>query len=174
MNWKQNFLLLSLLSFAPLQALQSAEIGQALSSCVLTQLSKNDQNKLERLENKVLYLDFWASWCPPCAKSFSFLNELHKQYHAEGLAIIAINLDEVPEDAKDFLSRYPADFTVDLDFNRQCAKDLGISAMPSSFLVDQNRIIRHIHLGFRPSQAADLRNQVEQLLSKSLSTVTPI
>ena len=174
MNWKQNLLLLSLLSLSPLQALQSAEMGQELNSCVLTQLSKNDQNKLEHLENKILYLDFWASWCPPCAKSFSFLNKLHKQYHTEGLVIIAINLDEVPEDAKDFLNRYPADFTVDLDFNRQCVKDLGISAMPSSFLVDHNRIIRHIHLGFRSSQAADLRDQVEQLLSKPLSTNTPI
>ncbi len=168
LNWKQSLLLVALLSAPPLQTLQSAEIGEEVSSCVLEQLSKTNQHNLKNLENDVIYLDFWASWCPPCAKSFPFLNELHSSYQSDGLKVVAINLDENIEDAKKFLARFPADFPVALDFSKQCAKELGILAMPSSYLIDRQGVIRHIHLGFRSSQAPELRRQVEQLLSKSM------
>ncbi len=168
MNKKLNLLLLGVLYFAFLPLLQSAEIGQELSSCVLEQLNKNNQNNLKNSENEAVYLDFWASWCPPCAKSFPFLNELHQQYESKGLKVIAINLDEKTEDAQNFLTKFPANFAVDLTFSKQCAKEMEISAMPMSYLIDRKGVIRHIHLGFRPSQTDELKKQVELLLSKSL------
>ena len=101
-------ILLGIAVFVPVHYVQSAEIGQQLSPCALTKLNNSQQSlDLDKFSGKVMYLDFWASWCPPCAKSFPFLNELHRQYHNEGLKIVGINLDDAPEDADKFLIQYP-------------------------------------------------------------------
>ena len=167
MNGLLKLLLLGIVGLSPATTLQSAEIGQQLNACSLTKLS-NSQQPIEMNEyaGKVLYLDFWASWCPPCAKSFPFLNELHQQYINEGLQIIGINLDEAPEDAEKFLTQYPAEFTLASDLTKQCAEDLGVAAMPSSYLIDRKGVIRHIHLGFRESETQELREMVKQLLAE--------
>lgn len=148
-------------------SLQAAEVGQKLSDCPLTTLNSRGQPlELNQYSGKVLYLDFWASWCPPCAKSFPFLNELQQEYSPEDLQIIGINLDEEPEDAEKFLVKFPATFTIASDLTKQCAEELGVAAMPSSYLIDRKGIIRHIHLGFRAGETDDLRNQLKQLISE--------
>ena len=161
MNWQRKLLLLAIGGLASIAPLQAVEIGQQLSACSLTKLSNSKQPiEMSDFAGKVLYLDFWASWCPPCAKSFPFLNELHQQYHNEGLQIIGINLDENPEDAEKFLVQYPAEFTLASDLSKQCAEGLGVPAMPSSYLIDRKGIIRHIHLGFRTNETQVLLRPV--------------
>ena len=168
MNWQRKLLLLAIAGLVSITPLQAVEIGQQLSACSLTKLSNSKQPiEMNDYAGKVLYLDFWASWCPPCAKSFPFLNELHQQYIHEGLQIIGINLDEEPEDAEKFLIQYPAKFTLASDLSKQCAETLGVAAMPSSYLIDRKGVIRHIHLGFRVGETQELRAMVKQLLSES-------
>ena len=165
MNWKRT--LLAIVGLMPMTLLQSAEVGQQFSACALTRLSNNEQAiEMSKFAGKVLYLDFWASWCPPCAKSFPFLNEMHQQYHNEGLQVIGINLDEVAADAEKFLTRYPAEFTIASDLSKQCAENLGVAAMPTSYLIDRKGVIRHIHLGFRGGETQELREKVQQLLAE--------
>src|SRR5512139_2100825 len=53
---------------------------------------------LDRLRGRVVYVDFWASWCAPCKRSFPWMNELQRRYGAQGLAIVAINVDKRRED----------------------------------------------------------------------------
>ncbi|MDF1584567.1 MAG: TlpA disulfide reductase family protein [Methyloprofundus sp.] len=166
MGWQRKLLLgfVGLMSIAPLQ---SAEVGQSLSECALSKLSNSQQPiEFSQFAGKVLYIDFWASWCPPCLKSFPFLNELHRHYHKDGLQIIGINLDEELEDAETFLREYPPEFTVASDLTKQCSQSLGVVAMPSSYLIDRNGIIRHIHLGFRSGETKALREKVQQLLAE--------
>jgi thiol-disulfide isomerase/thioredoxin len=57
------------------------------------------------LKGQVLYIDFWASWCIPCKKSFPFMNELHKTFAEQGLQVLAVNMDENRADAEKFLLR---------------------------------------------------------------------
>ncbi len=144
---------------------QALEIGDPLPPCVLDQLQNKQSITLPPQSEQIMYVDFWASWCAPCAKSFPFLNNLHQTYKDQGLNIIAVNLDEIEEDAFEFLNRFPAHFTVAKDPEQQCAQQLQVSAMPSSYLVDKQGIIRYIHLGFRESHKSDLEAQVTQLLS---------
>jgi len=120
-----------------------------------------------QLRGKVLYVDFWASWCGPCAKAFPFLNAMNEKYRDRGLHILAINVDEKAEDAKDFLSRHPASFTLAADSSGRCPADFGVQAMPSSFLIDRNGIVRYVHLGFRTGDAEKIRGEIEQVLSAS-------
>jgi len=167
MTYLRKMLFLSMAGLIPLSAAQSAEVGQRLSACPLTEFSNNALAlDLNSYKGKVLYLDFWASWCPPCAKSFPFLNELQQQYAQQGLQVIGINLDEEPEDAEKFLMQFPATFTLASDLTKQCAEELGVAAMPSSYLIDRKGIIRHIHLGFRAGETEALRKLVKQLLAE--------
>jgi peroxiredoxin len=81
--------------------------------------------------------------------------------------VIGVNLDENSEDAKAFLTDYPVDFTVATDTGEQCARKFDVKAMPSSYVVDRDGIVRHVHLGFRPGEAEDVRKLVEQLLAET-------
>lgn len=162
----QRIIILLCLALASIQALSAAEQGDAMPDCSLAAGGGDARYNLKSLQGKVLYVDFWASWCGPCAKSFPFLNHLNHQFKDSGLQVIGINLDEKPADAQDFLAQYPADFMVASGNNQQCAMDFGVKAMPSSYLVDRKGHIRHIHLGFKAGEAEQLTALIEQLLAE--------
>ena len=63
-------------------------------ACTLTTLEGAPAHNLQEFKGKVVYMDFWASWCLPCVKSFPFLNELDHDLKEQGLHVIGINLDE--------------------------------------------------------------------------------
>lgn len=167
MNGLRNIIFLGLIGLLPVSVTHSAEVGEQLNTCPLTEFSKSHLPlNLQEYKGKVLYLDFWASWCPPCAKSFPFINQLHQQYQSQGLQVLGINLDESTEEAEQFLSKYPAEFTIVSDLSKHCAENIGVAAMPSTYLIDRKGVIRYIHLGFRASETAELRAKVEQLLAE--------
>jgi cytochrome c biogenesis protein CcmG, thiol:disulfide interchange protein DsbE len=67
----------------------------------------NTTLKLAQYKGKVVYLDFWASWCGPCRQSFPWMNDIQQRFGGQGLHVIAVNLDTHPEDAKKFLAQTP-------------------------------------------------------------------
>lgn len=134
------------------------------------QLSAADGNKLNLTQYKgqVIYVDFWASWCPPCLKSFPFMNELHQQFKQKGLKIIAVNLDEQKKDAGQFLSNNTTDFSIAYDNdNKDCAQVFEVKAMPSSYLIDREGRVRHTHLGFKSGETEALRSLIATLLKQA-------
>lgn len=139
-------------------------LDQISSSCALTTLDGKSTHNLQELKGKVVYVDFWASWCPPCVKSFPFLNQLNHDMKEQGLHVIGINLDEKVTDAKEFLAKHPVDFSIAADPSKQCAKVFELMAMPTSYLIDRKGTIRHIHQGFRPGETEELRALITQLV----------
>jgi thiol-disulfide isomerase/thioredoxin len=125
---------------------------------------------MRQFRGKVLYVDFWASWCTSCAKSFPFMNALDKEFRDSGLQIVGINVDEDIDSAKAFLAKRPASFTLAADATGQCPRDFGVTAMPSSYLVDREGTIRHAFIGFRSGEAARIRTLVTQLLAEQSAT----
>ena len=166
MNQRMIILLCSVLALGFVKTLTAAEQGDPIPDCALAAAGDATSHSLKQFQGKVLYVDFWASWCGPCAKSFPFLNHLNHEFKERGLQVIGINLDEKPADAQDFLSQYPADFMVASGANQQCAMDFGVKAMPSSYLVDRKGRIRHIHLGFKAGEAEELTTLIDQLLAE--------
>ena len=166
MNRLSLFLLLTLVMSFPLRAL-STEEGGKVPACILTSLNDAQRYNLQHLQGKVLYVDFWASWCPSCAHAFPFMNALSRDLKDRGLQVIAVNLDEEIDDAQQFLSKFPADFTVVADLSKECAKDFKVQAMPSSFVIDRNGIVRYQQLGFRSGESQALRDAVERLLAEA-------
>lgn len=119
---------------------------------------------LDRLQGKVVYVDFWASWCGPCLKSFPFMEEMHQQYGPRGLVIVAINMDQDPQDAHAFLAKHPVTFLLGQDIEGIVAEQYGVIAMPSSFIVDRDGLIKNVHYGFKSSD----KQKIAALISKLL------
>ena len=140
--------------------------GRAAPACQLTAFDKSTALDMHELRGKVLYVDFWASWCSQCAKSFPFLNALDKEFRDRGLYILGINLDDDIESAKDFLTRRPASFALASDPTRQCPRNFGVEAMPTSYLVDRQGQIRHVVVGFRSGETEQILEIVEQLVAE--------
>ncbi|MCX7096935.1 MAG: TlpA disulfide reductase family protein [Methylococcales bacterium] len=146
-------------------AASAVAVGDKAPDCELSALGAGQAGKLSQYKGKVVYVDFWASWCGPCAQSFPFLNELHKQLGGQGLQIVGVNMDENADDANTFLAKIPASFPVAADASKQCAKDFDVQAMPSSYIIDNKGVVHHIHLGFRPGAADELQSTIQGLLS---------
>ena len=124
--------------------------------------------KLSDYRGKVVYLDFWASWCDPCRRSFPWMNELQSRYGQDGFAVIAINLDESTEDAKKFLQQIPASFDIAYDPSGKTAEAYGLRAMPSSYLIDRNGQLIHSSLGYRAAEKRIVEDKIRKLVMSKL------
>jgi cytochrome c biogenesis protein CcmG/thiol:disulfide interchange protein DsbE len=119
---------------------------------------------LDDYKGRVVYVDFWASWCGPCRKSFPFMQEIQAEYADAGLTVIAINMDQNPDDAHRFLEEHPAAFLIGRDPAGAVAKQFGVMAMPSSFIVDRGGLIQEVHMGFKPSTRKKITSKIGELL----------
>lgn len=144
----------------------AAEINQPMPSCIVSSLTEERTENLQQYKGQVIYVDFWASWCGPCAESFPFLNAMHQKFKDQGLQIVGINLDEDLKDAETFLVKTPASFKLVKDTTKQCAINFDVKAMPSSYLIDRKGNIHHIHLGFRTADTKEL----EALIAKTIES----
>lgn len=120
--------------------------------------------RLSDFRGKVVYLDFWASWCGPCKRSFPWMNQLQQRFGGEGLQVVAINVDEKRENAAAFLSKVPAQFTVAYDPAGAIAKAYGIKGMPSSALIGRDGQLLWLHTGFNDADRGKLEERIRNAL----------
>ena len=145
--------------------INAASLGEKSPDCVLTSIN-NVPVHFHEYEGKVLYVDFWASWCVSCMQSFPFLNQLTHEFGDKGLHIVGVNLDEKIDDTLAFLAHHPSQFTIANHGSEQCAKSFDVQAMPTSYLIDKHGVIRHIHQGFREGEVDELKTKITQLLAE--------
>ena len=119
---------------------------------------------LADLAGKVVYVDFWASWCGPCRQSFPWLKTMHERYGPKGLAIVAINLDKDRDAAEDFLRDFRPGFLVAFDPSGKTADSFRVGTMPSSFLVGRDGAILHTAAGFDAKEAPLLEQKIKEAL----------
>jgi len=119
---------------------------------------------LAGLAGKIVYVDFWASWCEPCRLSFPWLRTLHERYATNGLTIVAINLDKDRRAADRFLAEFPAQFLVAFDPAGKAAEAFNVSAMPSSFLVGPDGAILYSQAGFDPRETGTVEQKIKEAL----------
>lgn len=121
---------------------------------------------LTAYRGKVVYLDFWASWCKPCRHSFPWMNDMQKKYGADGLVIVAVNVDEQHADAAKFLRQTPADFAIVYDPEGKYAQQYQIIGMPSSFIIGRDGQVVKKHQGFFDDSPAKYEAELRELLGK--------
>jgi thiol-disulfide isomerase/thioredoxin len=120
-----------------------------LSPLAVSDLPQGERLDVSDYHGKVVVVDFWASWCVPCRRSFPWLNAMHEKYADDGLVIIGVNVDQEPGSAAKFLQEYPARFQINYDTDGILAKEFGVRAMPSSFVIGRDGRINANHLGFK-------------------------
>jgi thiol-disulfide isomerase/thioredoxin len=141
----------------------------ALACLALTAATADPADALDlaRYRGKVVFVDFWASWCEPCRHSFPWLNEIQARYADRGLVVIGVNLDRDRADADRFLKDVPAKFQIVYDPAGTLAARYDLPGMPVSYVIGPKGDVVARHIGFR----AGLRAEREAELQKLLETV---
>jgi thiol-disulfide isomerase/thioredoxin len=159
--------LLALALAAPLPALaRSAAPARSVPAPRFTLPTRGGTVSLDSLRGKVVLVDFWASWCGPCRKSFPWLKSLHERYAAKGFEVLAINLDKERDQADAFLDQYPAPFLVAFDPAAKTAEAFHVAAMPSSFLVGPTGTILYTHVGFDPGKTGAIEARIQEACTR--------
>ena len=120
---------------------------------------------LEQFRGKVVVVDFWASWCVPCRRSFPWLNSMHDKYADDGLVIIGVNLDQERAEAETFLAEYPPQFRIHFDESKDLARKFDVVAMPSSYVLGRDGDIVKSHYGFKVKQQEDYESVIVAALN---------
>jgi len=120
--------------------------------------------KLDQYRGKLVYLDFWASWCGPCRQSFPWMNEMQARYGSQGLQIVGINVDAKADDARNFLGTTPARFAVAFDPSGTAPRAYGVKGMPSSVLIGPDGKVLYEHSGFRAADREALESRIKTAL----------
>lgn len=124
--------------------------------------------KLSEYRGQVVYLDFWASWCVPCRKSFPWMQQLQQNYRDQGLKIIAVNLDKQRVLADKFLQNFDVNFMIGFDEAGDSARAYGLKGMPSSYLIGRDGKLYSSHIGFRQKETARLEKTIQKLLRQGI------
>jgi cytochrome c biogenesis protein CcmG/thiol:disulfide interchange protein DsbE len=139
------------------------DAGQAAPDIDLS--SPGGTQKLSSLKGKVVYLDFWASWCGPCRQSFPWMNEMNSKYGAKGLQVVGVNLDAKQADADKFLAELPAKFSVAFDPKGESAKRFEVKGMPTSVLIGADGKVLAVHQGFKDDDRKELEAKFASALA---------
>src|SRR3974390_660250 len=124
---------------------------------------------LAAYRGKVIYLDFWASWCNPCRQSFPWMNNLKNAYRDNGLVVIGVNVDHDRDLADGFLHKVSADFDIVFDPEGKIARRFDFRDMPTAILIDRSGRVRYVHAGFFPEKQGEYLAHIRTLLSDKRS-----
>ncbi len=156
-------LLVTISVCAPAYPTERGDVAPGFES---PELFGNGTVALADYAGKVVFIDFWASWCAPCRDSLPLLSRLHATLVDRGFEVLAINIDEDLDDATRFLETYPVGYTVLSDRAGRVAKAYGLAIMPTSFLVDRRGIVRYVHKGFDAADIEKIRAQIVRELEE--------
>ena len=160
-------ILIATLLFASSFFAYSAELGEIAPAFSLKSVSGLEPVELESQTEKILYIDFWASWCGPCKLSFPSMIKLKELFKDDPFEIIAISVDADSKAAKKFLDSYKINFKVALDSDGAAAEKYALPGMPSSFLLDQDRKVIATHKGFRKSDFTKIKEEIEEAIKRT-------
>jgi peroxiredoxin len=128
------------------------------------QLEGKGNISLGNYRGKVVYLDFWASWCPPCLNSLPDLEKLRGEFPEQRFQILAVNLDKHAKKALKFLSEHPVGFPSVSNPAGDIPDKYGLETMPTSYLIDGKGFVRYVHRGYRSGDLDMIRDEVRKII----------
>ncbi len=133
----------------------------------------NSQKQIRTLsgyKGKVVFVNFWASWCAPCQEELPELNRLAGDYRGKKVIVVAINVDQDRNAAKKLMAKLgltTSHMEILWDAKSKVVSAYNIDAMPSSFVLDPRGVIRFSHSGFHPQDPARWREEIKSLLNNN-------
>lgn len=126
--------------------IQKVEVGKTAPDFVLTDMN-GEKHRLSEYEGKGVLLNFWATWCKPCAREMPFMNNQHDVYKDQGIQILAVNIGESDVVVKEFINRHNLTFPILNDKNQEVLTAYGVDPLPITFLIDKEGKVVRIHKG---------------------------
>lgn len=124
----------------------------------------NSTLRLSDYRGKVVFIDFWASWCPPCLVSLPAYEKMYQELDKEEFEFIAINVDEDTEEGIFFLEDHPVSYPVLADPEGDIGIPYGIRTLPVSYLLDREGRIVESWRNFKLGDEVAIKQQIEALL----------
>ena len=143
---------------------QALEEGDRAPSFSAPSLLGDGNIELSKYRGKVVYLDFWASWCGPCLTAIPEIEEMRSEFPADRFQIVAVNLDQHEKKALRFLKKNPIGYPSASDPKGQLPGQFGVDTMPTSYLIDGEGVIQYVHRGFTRGDGSRLRDEIRRLL----------
>ena len=131
-----------------------------------TEIGGNKTFQLSAYRGKIILLDFWASWCPPCLVSLPAYDKMYQELDNEEFEILAVNVDENTEDGIEFLEDHPISYVSLADPNGEIGIPYGIRSLPVSYLIDREGRIIERYRDFKIGDEIALKLKIEELLDR--------
>jgi cytochrome c biogenesis protein CcmG, thiol:disulfide interchange protein DsbE len=139
-----------------------ADVGKTASPFTMESMTGG---KVGVEPGKVTLVDFWATWCGPCEKSFPKYQELYVKYKASGLEIAAVSVDDEKKDIPAFVKKTSVKFPVGWSADsKKIADCYTVPNMPSAYLVDKKGVVRFVHHGFKDDESKKIEEEIKSLL----------
>jgi thiol-disulfide isomerase/thioredoxin len=155
------------------QGASAVEEGQPAPQFAAASLSGNGNVSIAQHRGKVVYVDFWASWCGPCLKAVPAIEKLRQEFPASDFQVIAINVDRDRERAEKFLADHPVGYPSASDPEGKLPAAFGLETMPTSYLIDRKGVVRYVHRGYRAGDEAEIREKIRALIGPERGVASP-
>jgi peroxiredoxin len=165
-RWFATALVVAVLG-APGAAFAKVGVGDRVRDFVAAKDGQGKRVKLKKYRKKIVVLTFGASWCKPCKSELPAWDKVAVKYKAKGVVVIAMNIDKDLAKGKAFMAK------AKLKAMRAVYEPEGASVesfepptMPTTYIIDGNGIVRHVHTGYRSGDEKGLAKQLDKLLAK--------
>lgn len=147
------------------QAAPAGLIGAAAPDFTLVNM-QGEEVSLSQLKGKVVVLNFWATWCPPCREEMPSMERLFQETKDKGLVMLAVNAENNGRTAVSrFLEKNPYDFTILLDPDAEVQNAYGVFRLPESFIIDRNGVVVEKIIGGRDWMDGSIYKKIDFLLN---------
>jgi len=160
-------LIIGLLALAVLVAssvLAKVSVGDKVEEITLEKRGGGTLRIPGDLQDKVVLLSFWASWCPECKIELPELGKLSEKFKGKPVVLLAVNADRKRKAADDFLEKHPTDLTVLYDTDQNMIRAFGPIGIPASYLIGPDGKVEKHYLGFSEDSVEEYRKDIEALL----------
>jgi thiol-disulfide isomerase/thioredoxin len=134
---------------------EGAELIGKKAPDVTLPMADGTKIKLSSLKDRLVVLDFWATWCPPCVMSLPIFAKASQPFKSKGVVFIAVNKGESLQTAKDYLRTNHIDATLAADQDGRVGSAFNVEGIPCTIFIGRDGFIKGVHVGIRPTGLAE-------------------